>query len=62
MFGIGLAEAVLFFLFILILAGANYLPDIGRSLGDAKRESRRLQLAEDLDDADDDAEKEDTVT
>ena len=61
MFGIGPAEAALFLLFILVLIGANCLPDIGRSLGDAKRESRQLQLAEEWDDADDDG-KEDTVT
>ena len=40
MFGIGIEEIVLFALLILLLIGAGRLPEIGRSLGDAMRESR----------------------
>ena len=43
MFGIGLPELGLAVLFILILLGANRLPEIGRSLSDAMREFRNRE-------------------
>jgi Sec-independent protein translocase protein TatA len=42
-FGIGLEEAALAFLFILVVLGANRLPEIGRSLSDAMREFRKRE-------------------
>ncbi len=41
MFGIGLEEIALLVLFLLIFFGANRLPDIGRSLGDAMRDREK---------------------
>ena len=41
MFGIGLPELAVIVMLIVILLGANRLPEIGRSLGDAMREMRK---------------------
>lgn len=45
MFGIGLEEIALIVLFLLIFFGANRLPDIGRSLGDAMRDREKTRAA-----------------
>lgn len=41
MFGIALNELLLLFLLLLLWYGAMRLPSLGRSLGDAIRESRQ---------------------
>ena len=41
MFGIGPAEIILFILLLVILIGANRLPEVGRSLGDAMRDRKK---------------------
>ena len=40
MFGIGISECVVLVMLIVIFLGANRLPEIGRSLGDAMRENK----------------------
>ncbi|MBP9733559.1 MAG: twin-arginine translocase TatA/TatE family subunit [Candidatus Omnitrophica bacterium] len=43
MFGIGWSEILVFILIALLFAGAERLPEIGRSLGEAIREIRNLK-------------------
>ena len=43
MFGIGIGEIALGALLALIFFGANRLPDIGRSLGDAMRDRKKAK-------------------
>ena len=45
MFGIGLGEIMLFILIIILAVGAQRLPEMGRSLGDAIEEVRREEEA-----------------
>ncbi len=54
MFGIGLEEIGLVILFALIFFGANRLPDIGRSLGDALRDRKREGPGQDRDESPED--------
>jgi len=42
-FGVGFPEIVVILLIALLFFGANRLPEIGRSLGDAIREFRRFE-------------------
>ena len=41
MFGIGMTELLVILLICLLLFGANRLPEIGKSLGEAIREFKR---------------------
>ncbi|MBI3251792.1 MAG: twin-arginine translocase TatA/TatE family subunit [Candidatus Omnitrophica bacterium] len=41
MFGIGMSELLVILLICLLLFGANRLPEIGRSLGEAIREFKK---------------------
>ena len=41
MFGVGLPELLVIFLVLLLLFGANRLPEIGKSLGEGIREFKR---------------------
>lgn len=41
MFGIGLPEIILLLMLLVIVFGANRLPEIGRSLGEAMRERKK---------------------
>jgi len=43
MFGVGVPELVVILLVLLLFVGANRLPEIGRSLGDAIREFRKME-------------------
>jgi Sec-independent protein translocase protein TatA len=40
-FGVGLPEALLIIMLIAIFLGANCLPELGRSLGEAMRKHRK---------------------
>ena len=42
MFGVGFPELIVLLLVIVLFVGANRLPEIGRSLGEAIREFRKL--------------------
>lgn len=52
MFGVGLSEILLVLMLVVIFLGANRLPDIGRSLGDAMREMRKTRTSAEDPDAD----------
>jgi sec-independent protein translocase protein TatA len=51
MFGIGTQELILLFLIVLLLFGANRIPEIGRALGKGIRDFKRAtrDIEEDLD-------------
>lgn len=51
MFGIGTQELLIIFLIVLLLFGANRIPEIGRALGKGIRDFKRAtrEMDEDLD-------------
>ena len=48
MFGIGLSEIFTALIFAMIIFGANRLPEVGRTLSEAIRESRKRDITDEV--------------